>query len=135
MKRSEYHPSVLKIKEFVGETEFVSETAIENIENDIKKLNVFEKHTFKNISPKCLLETLDVSRPILLNIPNEGILKDCTFPEKLKLADVSPVYKKENLLLAKNYRAVSVLLTVTKIFERLMRSQLNEHINQFLYLG
>ena len=78
---------------------------------------------------------MDVSGPILLNIPNEGILKDCPFPEKLKLADVSPVYKKENLLLAKNYRAVSVLLTVTKIFERLMRSQLNEHIIQFLYLG
>ena len=78
---------------------------------------------------------MDVSGPILLNIPNEGILKDCAYPEKLKLADVSPVYKKENLLLVKNYRAVSVLLTVTKIFERLMRSQLNEHINQFLYLG
>ena len=42
------------------------------------------------------------------------------------------VYKKENPLLAKNYRPVSVLLTVTTIFERLMQSQLNEHINQFL---
>ena len=60
------------------------------------------------------------------------ILKDCTYPDKLKFADVSLVYKKENPLLAKNYRPVSVLPTVTKIFERLMQSQLNEHINQFL---
>ena len=130
-----YHPSISKIKEFIAEnvSDFhFSETTIENIENDIKKLNVSTKGTFKNISPKCLLETLDVSGPILLNIWNEGILKDCTYPDKLKLADISPVYKKENPLLAKNYRPVSVLPTVTKIFERLMQSQLNEHINQFL---
>ena len=130
-----YHPSVVKIKEFVGEniSKFhFSETTIKNIENEIKKLNVSKKGTFKNISPKCLLDTLDVSGPILLNIWNEDILKDCAYPDKLKLADVSPEYKKENPLLAKNYRPVSVLPTVTKIFERLMQSQLNEHTNQFL---
>ena len=45
-----------------------SKTTIENIENEIKKLNVSKKGTFENISPKCLLETLDVSLPKLLNI-------------------------------------------------------------------
>ena len=60
---------------------------------------------------------------------NEGILKDCANPSKIKLADVSPVCKKENPLLVKSYRPVP---TVTIIFERLMQSQLNEHINQFL---
>ena len=54
------------------------------------------------------------------------------YPEKLKLADVSPLYKKENPLLLKSYRPVSVLPTVTKTFERLMQSQLNEHVNRFL---
>ena len=70
----------MKNKEFIGKnvSDFhFSATAIENIENEIKKLNVSEKGTFKNISPKCLLETLDVSGPILLNIWNEGVLKDC----------------------------------------------------------
>ena len=63
--KSMYHPLFLKIKEFVGEyiSEFhFSETTIETIENKIKK------GTFKNVLPKCLLETLDVSGPILLNI-------------------------------------------------------------------
>ena len=104
-----YHPSVLKIKEFVGEnaSEFhFSETTIKNIEKEIKKLTISETETFKKISPKCLLETLDVSGPILLNIWNGNILKDCAYREKLKLADVSPVYKKANPLLAKNYRPV-----------------------------
>ena len=69
---------------------------------------------------------------MLLNIWNEGILKDCTYRDKLELADVSPVYNKENPLLDKDYRPVNVSKNVTKIFERLMQSQLNEHINQFL---
>ena len=74
---------------------------------------------------------MDICGPALLNIWNKGILSDCLYPSKLKLADVSPVFKKDNPLLAKNYRPVSVLPTVTKIFERLMWKQLNEHINQF----
>ena len=62
-----------------------------------------------------------------------GIFKDCTCPDQLKLANVSPLYKNENPLTAEDYRPVCVLPTVTKIFESLMQSQLNEHINQFLF--
>ena len=93
-----YHPVVSKIKEFVGEniSEFhFSETTITNVENKIKKLYVSKKGTFKNISPKCLLETLDVSGSVLLNIWNEGILKDCAYPAKLKLADVSQYIRRK----------------------------------------
>jgi len=56
-----YHPSVLKIKELVGDniSEFnFSEITLESIEKEIKKLNVSKKGTFKNISPKLLLDTL-----------------------------------------------------------------------------
>ena len=59
-----YHPSVLKIKEFVGEniSEFhFFKTTIKNIENEIRKLNFSKKGILKNISPKYMLETLDVS--------------------------------------------------------------------------
>ena len=44
-----YHPSVLKIEEFIGEnvSDFhFSETTIENIENEIKKLNVSKKRIY-----------------------------------------------------------------------------------------
>ena len=43
-----------------------------------------------------MLETLDVSGPTLINIWNVVILKDCAYPDKSKLVDVSPVYNKEN---------------------------------------
>ena len=37
------------------------------------------------------VEILDVPGPIVLNIWNEDILKDCAYPNKLKLADLSPL--------------------------------------------
>ena len=53
-----YHPSILKIKEFVGDNtpkfQF-SEINLENIVKEIRKLNISKKGTFKNISPKSLL--------------------------------------------------------------------------------
>lgn len=59
-----------------------------------------------------MLETL------LVDIWNDGILKDYANLDEFKLAVASSLYKKENPLLAKNYRTVSILPTVTQIFER-----------------
>ena len=54
------------------------------------------------------------------------------FPENLKLADVIPVFKKKDPLDKTNHRPVSVLPPVSKIFERLMQKQINEHIKNKL---
>ena len=42
------------------------------------------------------------------------------------------MYKKEESTKVKNYRPVSILPTVSKIFERLMQKQISEYIKQFL---
>ena len=52
---------------------------------------------------------------------NDEILKKCQFPKNLKLADITPVFKKENKNLAKNYRPVSVFPTLSKAFEKTMQ--------------
>ena len=51
------------------------------------------------------------------------ILRAGNFPDKLKLADITPVFKKNNPLEKENYRPVSVLPVVSKIFERIMQKQ------------
>ena len=40
----------------------------------------------------------------------------CEFPNELKKADVTPVFKKDDPTIAKNYRPVSVLPVVLKSF-------------------
>ena len=54
------------------------------------------------------------------------------FPSNLKIADVTPVFKKNNQLSKENYRPVSVLPIISKLFEKLMQNQINLHIKSFL---
>ena len=52
------------------------------------------------------------------------------FPNKLKLAKVTPVYKKDSLHIFDNYRPVSVLSSVSKVFERVLFKQLYNFFNE-----
>ena len=47
------------------------------------------------------------------------------FPSMYKYANVSPIYKKDDAMLKKSYRPVSVLPCMSKIFEKVMIDQLN----------
>ena len=42
------------------------------------------------------------------------------FSNELKLADITPILEKDDSTLAKNYRPVTVLPCVSKMFERIM---------------
>ena len=54
------------------------------------------------------------------------------FPDELKLADLTPIYKKDDPNKSKNYRPVSVLPVVSKVFEKIMHDQISQYINSFL---
>ena len=62
----------------------------------------------------------------LASIINASI-NQSRFPQDLKLADVSPVYKKNDNLNKANYRPVSILPSVLKVYESLMADQLTDH--------
>ena len=50
------------------------------------------------------------------------------FPDKLKIGKIVPVYKKGNHKLIDNYRPISLLPTISRIFETVIYSQLYEYI-------
>ena len=54
------------------------------------------------------------------------------FPDELKLADITPIYKKDDPNKSKNYRPVSVLSVVTKFFNKIIHDQISQYINNFL---
>ena len=66
----------------------------------------------------------EVSADALQNLFND-MLKTGNFPENLKLADITPVFKKNNLLHKVNYRPVSILPSISKVFEKLIQKQIN----------
>ncbi len=56
-----------------------------------------------------------LTKPIVYLI-NKSIESSC-FPEMLKYAEVTPVYKKDDPMNKANHRPISVLATLSKIFE------------------
>ena len=50
------------------------------------------------------------------------------FPSDWKVAKISPVFKSGNKSEANNYRPISVLPTVARVFERLVFEQLYSYI-------
>ena len=54
------------------------------------------------------------------------------FPPDLKLADVNPVYKKISKNSKDNYRSVSILSTISKIYERCLYDQIQVFFDSIL---
>ena len=57
------------------------------------------------------------------------LVDESIFPENCKLADITPAHKKDSKMEKSNYRPVSILLAMAKIFERLLFDQLCAYFN------
>ena len=128
------HPSILQIKRQIKKTfnfNFI-EINPSDVEQQIKNLKIGKAITFMNIPTASLKKVCDIVAPTLCAIWNEQVIKNCTFPYELKLADIKPIHKKLEHILEKNYRPVSILSVVSKVFERLLKKQMTDFVNDFL---
>ena len=55
------------------------------------------------------------------------------FPSNLKNADITPVFKKKDRENVENYRPVSILPVLSKVYERCMYHQMYAYLSKFLY--
>ena len=62
---------------------------------------------------------------------NDSLLKG-TFTDSLKFENITPVQKKDEQTDKENYRPVSILPLLSKIFEILIYDQLKEYLEQYL---
>ena len=81
-----------------------------------------------SIPSKILKEFDGFFVPILTTIINKS-LKEGVFPSNLKCAKVIPIFKKGDKTKCPNYRPISLLSNVSKIFERIMYNRLETHLN------
>ena len=120
------HPSIKKISSLQSEECQFKFHSVN--ENEVRKviLNMEEKtaNLTGDIPAGILKGCVDSYIPILTKILNTSLERGC-FPNQLKLAKVTPVFKKEDELNKENYRPVSVLSHASKIFERMVFNQMN----------
>ena len=68
-------------------------------------------------------QVIDIVVDLLMEIWNVEIVQHKKYPGNLKLADISPIYKKLEKSLVDNYRPVSILPTVSKFLNALCKSK------------
>ena len=118
ISKYKFHPSILLISDKIVIQEKFSFKPISKLDID-KEVQL--------INPK-KVSSAEVSADTLHNLFND-MLKTANFPDNLKLADITlmktPLHKV-------NYRPVSVLPSISKVFEKLMQKQISGYINNYL---
>ena len=127
------HPSIVKINENVEVHNQLSfmDMASQDFENEILKLDIKKAAIEDDIPTKMLIISNDIVSNHLTKFYNTA-KNEQHYPTSRESAKVIPVHKKEEITLMKNYRPVSLLPTVSKLFERNMYNQIIAYIDKFL---
>ena len=94
-----------------------------DVRNIIDKFEVSKSTGLDGIGPKLLKQCGDCITPAIASIINNSI-QEGIFPDKLKEASVIPIFKSGDIDDPCNYRSISILNTLSKIFERHIALQL-----------
>jgi len=121
------HPSILKIKSHNLNEERLSFAAIDSDEMSkyIKNLKENVSYPEGDIPVKIIKNFSDEFIDYFTDIQNKAI-KESTFPDSLKYADVIPLHKKGSKYIKENYRSVSKLKALSMVYERIIFDQLYE---------
>jgi hypothetical protein len=84
------------------------------------------------IPSSILKDSKAILSPILAHIINNSLLTGI-FPSELKIANVIPIFKSGNLEEINNYRPVSLLTIMSKIYEKVFYTRLINFLNDQIF--
>ena len=115
-----------KLANNIFEIPFISTHEVKLI---INKLNINKSTGIDGISPKIIKYCGDTVISSITSIINNSIASG-TFPDKLKQAKVIPLFKSGTREDPANYRPISILPTLSKIFERHIANHMHEYFKK-----
>ena len=126
------HPSIMKIKSRITNSDKFEFNNIlpDQIKLKLRKLNK-NKGSSGSIPTDIFQNFIDLLHIPITDLFNASI-NVCNFPDSLKLADIIPAFKKDGKMDKKNYRPISLLPPLSKIFERLLSEQMNKFLKNKL---
>ena len=133
IKNFSQHPSILKIKENTNSSACFSFRTVskEDLLYQINSLDLAKATQKSDIPTNIIKKNYDIFSEFLFENFNNIILTSL-FPEQLKYADVKPIFKKDSRNDKRNYRPVSILRNISKMYERLLYKQLETYFESIL---
>ena len=126
------HPSITAIKEKAKNAMFsFHEVDKDKIKKEIKRLNKNKASQKSDIPTKIIHDNVDLFADFIVG-SLKGTIKTSIFASCLKLADITPLHKKGRKDNKENYRPVSILPTLSKIFEKILFEQMSVFFEKIL---
>ena len=106
IEKYENHPSILKINETTSRNEcfHFKHTDLKSVITEINNLNESKSSPIESMPAKVLKDISDTLAPKIVTDFNLSVTTG-SFPQKQKLADVTPIFKKEDKLPSSQYLA------------------------------
>ena len=132
MKIEEYkkHPSILAIKKISKNNIFYFQK-VSYEDKEIQNLDASKACQDTDVPTKIIKNNSDIFGDFIYQNFNDAVDTDI-FPNVLKNANVSPVFKKGSRTCETNYRPVSILPNISKIYERCMYKQMSIFFDEIL---
>ena len=107
------------------------EVSVETVYKQLKNLKPHKATGYDSLPPRLIkLGAGVLSRPLCALV--NTCLRSATFPARLKRAEIIPVFKKGDRMSKSNYRPVSILPCISKIFESIIMNQMNTYMEPLL---
>ena len=107
---------------------FLQPTNPEEIRRLIRKLPNKGSSGFDHID-NIMLKNLEPEVATQISIITNASISQGIFPEIMKNALIVPLYKAKNRELVTNYRPISLLLTISKLIEKIVYKQVYDYLN------
>ena len=130
------HPSIIAIQDHNKEQgysnyfnfQYINKMQVEQL---ISSVNVRKSCGHDSIPPRLVKESASAIAGALSMIMNESI-RQCRYPVRWKMGQVTPLFKNNDELSKTNYRPVTVLPVINNIFENLLSVQLEDFFTGIL---
>ena len=131
IKQFQNHPSIKKLKSKYNFQEKISfkPVPLNCVESIIK--NILNNKAARGEIPLHILIQCSFTYQMLTDCINDA-LSQGIFPDNLKFANITPVYKKDEATDKQNYRPVSLLPLISKVLEKAIYDQLCQYLDKYL---
>ena len=134
VSQQSYFPSSTALIPSNPNTFFLDPITINEVGKNIAELDPNKKTSIHGIPIKFIKMSSSIISSILKELFKQCICQ-ATFPDILKVAEIVPIFKSGSTELCSNYRPISLLPTVSKLFEKCIYNRIYKFFDKFKLLS